>query len=60
MENHILDGTNRLKLQTTSYSDHGYDLTNSFRCLEKFLTYTFPAIFHFCQTPNSRGSQDPE
>ena len=36
----IFDGTTKLKLEMTSYSDNAYDVTNCFHCFEKFLAFT--------------------
>ena len=36
-KNLIFDGTGRLNLEMTSYSDNGYDITNYFCCFEKLL-----------------------
>ena len=56
MENLIFDGTSRLKLEMTSYSDNAYDVT--YFLFRKVLgLYSIPTKFHCCQTLNGRVGQ---
>ena len=54
MENLIFDGTRRLKLEMTSYSDNTYDVTNFLLFRNVLGLYSIPTKFHCCQMPNGR------